>query len=1231
MIIVLIPFIHAENPEHDHHIEKDIHRIRHTQSLTKNKIGSDPQNCNDDFESLMRVEINTDEFGDETYWIIEDIRNNTVIYKVDASTYTGLSFNSVSLCVLKDSCYEFTIYDLSSDGFMEEGNYTVFFDDKLVKFGSGDFGFSESTIPLGNGCPTFAPSASMGPSVSTNPSQNPTSYPSSHPSKSLTPTQFSYPSALPSISSHPSFQPTILEPSSIPSSGPSAEISEPPSWSPSISPMPTEFPPENLISKDEQGRRYFPKTEKHPSDYISHETAADCEKFKTHPGCVNTPHSIISDPPEWAGTIYQKPPMCDKRRRCKNGVPNSIQVHDKIKGGLESIFLFGEKDLPVKIPGNTDYYTRAIIAVDINGDDFVDIVVGNWQRNHPVEILLNNGDGTFSEPFHPTLVGTSGFTTALFAADVNNDELVDVIVGLKGHHNQVLINKGNNLFEATVLPGISFAYTESIFVADIDNDGWLDIIVGNYKEPNELLINKGGKRFEAAILPDTGTIDDTDTVLVADLNNDSKPEIIVGGERNYILINSDDGERFKKIIALPLSDNSTTTCMATIDVNDDGLLDIIVGNYRENNHVLLNSNSNNLEDAFTLLELDNEDETQSISIGDIDNDGRVDVVFGKRKQPDKLFRNIVGDEYKEAFLKPIELPSSSSRDTFATALADFDNDGRVDFIFGHDRQANEILYNRIAEGGFHKSINIPGKNADTRSVVIADINNDGFPDTVFGNFEGRNEIICNERGMAFSKNTTFLGDESSKTRSITPVDVDFDGDIDLIFGHESRRSEIFINDGQGSFTPDFELEDKDLLTSSTAAADLFGLREINIILVNENSDKCNQIYYGGVTAFGSSFSGNSLSWSAPEDIPGCYKKSTSVSIADFNNDTLLDIVISNDEYQSNTLLINRGYNKTEKWYEITLPGKNTNTKSVAVADVNGDGAIDIVFGNDGQENEILVNNGDGSFLNYSLPDTSMSTTAVSVADVNSDGHIDLFFANKYAQDLLLINNGDGNFTFNIIPGSFAISSGLAVGDLNKDGHLDLVIATYSQQNKYMPFSDCRKGGARLHSKSNCFKCPTFMGRVTTLLKDELSTCRECIPDNLQQTGDGEQCDLNRPCFLGQRRLGEDQCSNKCPDGSFYHSNLIRDEGNEETWKLPRCVNCLPGGYANETKVAVNFCFQCEPGYYQPKSNSRSCLSCGPGTFSSDAGNDECTKCLPGTYNGEFGKKYNLLAHFNEYT
>ena len=174
--------------------------------------------------------------------------------------------------------------------------------------------------------------------------------------------------------------------------------------------------------------------------------------------------------------------MCDKQRRCTTGVPKSIQAHDDIKGSLESMFVFGENDLPVSIPGIKDDYTKSIIAVDINGDSFVDIVVGNWQN--PIEILLNNEDGTFSEPIHPPdskPPGSNIFTTALSAADLNNDQFVDIIVGFNGHPNQVLMNKDNNLFEIKDLPTVfGGANTKSIFVADVNNDGWLDIVVGNH-------------------------------------------------------------------------------------------------------------------------------------------------------------------------------------------------------------------------------------------------------------------------------------------------------------------------------------------------------------------------------------------------------------------------------------------------------------------------------------------------------------------------------------------------------------------------------------------------------------------------------------------------------------------------------------------------------------------------------------------------------------------------------
>ena len=88
------------------------------------------------------------------------------------------------------------------------------------------------------------------------------------------------------------------------------------------------------------------------------------------------------------------------------------------------------------------------------------------------------------------------FTTSIAAADADGDECVDVLVGNLPASNQLLLNKGIGCFYDTIeLPGL---FTSSIAAADIDEDGNAGILVSNFGN-NQLLLNKGDEFFHDAI------------------------------------------------------------------------------------------------------------------------------------------------------------------------------------------------------------------------------------------------------------------------------------------------------------------------------------------------------------------------------------------------------------------------------------------------------------------------------------------------------------------------------------------------------------------------------------------------------------------------------------------------------------------------------------------------------------------------------------------------------------
>jgi hypothetical protein len=145
-----------------------------------------------------------------------------------------------------------------------------------------------------------------------------------------------------------------------------------------------------------------------------------------------------------------------------------------------------------------------------------------------------------------------------------------------------------------------------------------------------------------------------------------------------------------------------------------------------------------------------------------------------------------------------------------------------------------------------------------------------------------------------------------------------------------------------------------------------------------------------------------------------------LAVADLNGDGKLDIVVAN----SNQDQKNEGY--------ITIlfgNGDGTFTRrahysagrtpyGVAVGDFNGDGHPDIVVANDNSSNVsdvntlyVLLNNGDGTFRQAGMYQTGVESVNVSIADLNGDHKPDLVVSSAFNQDVaVLLGNGDGTFT-----------------------------------------------------------------------------------------------------------------------------------------------------------------------------------------------------------------------------
>ena len=129
---------------------------------------------------------------------------------------------------------------------------------------------------------------------------------------------------------------------------------------------------------------------------------------------------------------------------------------------------------------------------------------------------------------------------------------------------------------------------------------------------------------------------------------------------------------------------------------------------------------------------------------------------------------------------------------------------------------------------------------------------------------------------------------------------------------------------------------------------------------------------------------------------------------------------------------------------LSLPG---GVGFVAFAgDLNQDGFVDLIVGNNNGRDQILLNNGGGSFLDKDVIELSSSlsflTAVVAVGDLNNNDLLDIISCGNRGCEIFM-NNGNlrGNLSFSPTTLSNWGSAAIGLGDVNGDGFVDIIIGS----------------------------------------------------------------------------------------------------------------------------------------------------------------------------------------------
>jgi hypothetical protein len=321
---------------------------------------------------------------------------------------------------------------------------------------------------------------------------------------------------------------------------------------------------------------------------------------------------------------------------------------------------------------------------------------------------------------------------------------------------------------------------------------------------------------------------------------------------------------------------------------------------------------------------------------DIDNDGDQDLILGNEFQQNSVSFNLGNGD----FVTGNNGFSNELNDTDDIGLGDFDGDGDIDIIFINQGGFGHEYYENDGNGNFSIAGFLPATNGG--AIAVGDVNNDGFLDVIIGNLNQVNFCLINNGDGSFTNETTDrLPGSLKSTDHALLEDIDGDGDLDLFFANRDGN-ELLINDGNGVF------EDQsfsrlpqgvNMDTRKACFGDVNNDGKPDLFLANvqfnANEDPQNRLYINESNGFFTDLTAMFL--------PQALNQTTNAAFHDIDQNGTLDLFITNVLADPLQAFLNDGTGKfTERTNDIISPPVMTDEAwGLAIADFNNDDFSDI--------------------------------------------------------------------------------------------------------------------------------------------------------------------------------------------------------------------------------------------------------------------------------------------------
>jgi VCBS repeat protein len=681
-------------------------------------------------------------------------------------------------------------------------------------------------------------------------------------------------------------------------------------------------------------------------------------------------------------------------------------------------YTFGRHDF------QTGTFPSGVVAADVNGDGKEDVIVAN-QLDNTVSVFLGQPNGIFgARQNFPTAAGP----VALVVADFNHDGKLDLaVVASSANVVSVLLGNGNGTFR----PAVNYPTGQgpyALAAGDFNHDGNVDLAVVDSCGPNScsntvsILLAKADGTFQSKKDYPVGA---TPIAIAAhDLNGDGNLDLAVansGGNSISILLGNANGT-FKP--SIEAATEAAPCGIAIADFDGDKIPDLAVTH--QNAPWALTVLKGNGNGTFqTEQQVAQLVDTNEVVAVDVNRDGKTDLVLTVVSQGGALIFIGKGDG---TFQSPVNYTTGTY--AYGLAVQDVNGDGNRDLVVTDQESHYLTVLLGNGDGTFGPRTTLPSASNNpldqgSQASVIGDFNGDGVPDLVMADYTGVLLFLGAGKGK-FGKP---IAVDSYQANAVVAGDFNGDGRLDLALA--TSKVEVLLGNGNGTFTQSAELTLASPVRGAFVVGDFNNDGYQDLVVVGNGFLQPNPIYLFLGRGDGT-FQTPKQFWSS-SSIP------FAIASGDFNHDGRLDLVVMLGGTGIAVLLGNGdGTFQSPVSYSTDLP-----PNGLAVADVNGDGILDILA--TGDLLDVFLGKGDGTFAQRIDYPAGNFPGSVTTGDFNGDGILDVAVAAEGSGAMgnleIMLGTGGGKFAAPVeVASPGADFFPLTAGDLNQDGTTDLVTA-----------------------------------------------------------------------------------------------------------------------------------------------------------------------------------------------